>query len=171
MGMDVYGKNPTSPHGGYFRRSVWGWHPLAELCAELAPELCAGCRHWHSNDGDGLDEEAAVLLARRLGELIEDGTVARYVALRNAALAALPDERCRLCDGTGIRTDATGKAAGMHTKLIANPGHPRHGQTGTCNGCDGRGTHRPFATNYDVDVNDVREFAAFLAACGGFEIC
>jgi hypothetical protein len=28
MGFDVYGKAPTAREGEYFRRNIWGWHPL-----------------------------------------------------------------------------------------------------------------------------------------------
>ena len=57
MGMDVYGRNATTKEGEYFRRNVWGWHPLAEFCQAIAPELCAKFEHWHSNDGDGFDNQ------------------------------------------------------------------------------------------------------------------
>ena len=50
MGMDVYGYNGDA----YFRRSVWGWHPLATLITDLEPDIASDCRRWHTNDGDGL---------------------------------------------------------------------------------------------------------------------
>jgi hypothetical protein len=55
MGMDVYGRNPTSKEGEYFRNNVWWWRPLAEYCMEVAPEIAARCEGWHYNDGDGLN--------------------------------------------------------------------------------------------------------------------
>ncbi len=171
MGMDVYGKNPTAPEGEYFRRNVWGWHPLADLCLELAPETCAPCEHWHSNDADGLDARRSRMLGSGLEKLIEDGTVASYIAIRDAALKALPLEMCRHCNGSGIRTDEIAREHGLHTQVIDEPGHPRHGETGTCNGCNSRGTQPHRETHYHLDINDVREFAVFLKACGGFEIC
>lgn len=36
--------------------------------------------------------------------------------------------------------------------------------------CNGNGKHRPFATDCEFDVENVRKFAAFLADCGGFRI-
>ena len=171
MGMDVYGKKPTAPEGEYFRRNVWGWHPLADLCLELAPETCAPCTDWHSNDGDGLDAEHAAMLGYRLDKLIEDGTVASYIAIRDAGLKALPLETCRLCAGTGVRSDQIGRKNGLHTQVIDEPGHPRHGETGTCNGCHSRGVEPAWETHYHLAINDVREFALFLQACGGFQIC
>ena len=66
MGMDVYGKNPSSEIGKYFRNNVWWWRPLAEYAIKTAPEICAPCKYWGSNDGDGLDAAGAVALADAL---------------------------------------------------------------------------------------------------------
>jgi hypothetical protein len=170
MGMDVYGRKPTAEVGEYFRRNVWGWRPLADLCIDLAPAITAGCQHWHSNDGDGLDATLALSLACELRAALADGRAASYVATRDTALKALPDETCHICGGTGVRTDKLGREMGQHTRRINEPSHPRHGKKGWCNGCDGRGTTRPSATWYYLDVSDVAEFTAFLEACGGFEI-
>lgn len=171
MGMDVYGVSPTSTTGEYFRRSIWGWHPLASLIETLAPSIARPCEHWHSNDGDGLDAEHAGQLAAALTSLVEDGSVAAYIAQRDAELAQLPNESCSICDGTGIRTDDVGVADAMSSRKIADVAHPRCGETGWCNGCDGRGWNRAWATHYRLDQQDVIEFIAFLKGCGGFEIC
>lgn len=168
MGMDVYGLAPTHHKGQYFRRSVWGWHPLADCCLAIAPKLTAPCTHWHSNDGAGLDG------ARRLGtalkEAIDSGSVADYVAKRDAKLAALTDDPCRQCSGTGVRADDIGTSLGMKTRLIDKAHHPRHGETGWCNGCDGLGVTPAWEKHYRLCTDDVAEFADFLLACGGFEI-
>ena len=171
MGMDVYGKAPISEVGAYFRNNVWYWRPLAQLCLTMAPEICAPCEHWQSNDGDGLDGSGAEALATVLRKRLEDGTIARYVAARDKHLAEMADEACTLCSGTGVRSDAIGREHGMPAKVIHEDGHPRDGQTGWCNACEGRGQRRPFEANYPCAVENVAEFADFLAACGGFEIC
>lgn len=172
MGMDVFGKAPTNEKGKYFRNNVWYWRPLADLCQALAPDICAPCEHWQSNDGDGLDASGAEALGTVLRKRLADGTIASLLAERDKLLAELPDEPCELCSGTGIRSDDIGRKDGQPDKIItAPPDHPRLGQKGWCNACDGRGTRRPFATNYPCDVENVTEFADFLEACGGFEIC
>jgi len=171
MGMDVYGRKPTSEEGNYFRRSVWGWRPLADLCVTLAPEICSACEHWQSNDGDGLDDKASKRLADLLAQSLSNGAIKAFVELRNATIAQLPNQICNLCEGTGIRTDEMGAQCGHPERVIDEPGHPRHGEKGWCNGCDGRGSKPHWETNYDVDEDDVREFVAFLKDCGGFEIC
>jgi hypothetical protein len=78
MGMDVHGNNPTGPRGEYFRNSISKWHPLARYCNLIAPEICAPCKHWDRNDGDGLDAAGAVALADALGKEIEAGWAAAY---------------------------------------------------------------------------------------------
>ncbi|MGD9805430.1 MAG: hypothetical protein AB7E81_11605 [Hyphomicrobiaceae bacterium] len=157
MGMDVYGKAPTTEMGRYFRNNVWWWRPLADLCQALAPEICSGCTHWHSNDGDGLDESGARALAFVLETRLADGTVARLLAERDKRIAEMPDETCDLCVGAGVRSDRLAIENGWHK--------------GPCNACNGKGAVRPWETRYPQDEDNVRGFVAFLKTCGGFEIC
>lgn len=170
MGMDVYGKKPTDPKGEYFRNNVWWWHPLADYIETNHPSIAARCADWHSNSGYGLDADDATALAAGLRDAISDGRAAAWQARRDAALAALPRLQCDLCDGTGVRRDEVGVKMGQPDKVIEDPKHPRHGQRGWCNGCDGHGTVADFRTNYVFDVDNLAEFAEFLEHCGGFEI-
>lgn len=170
MGMDVFGIKPTNEAGRYFRNNVWYWRPLAHLCNALAPEICAACEGWQHNGGDGLDAAGAEALALVLKRKLSDGTVARYVEERDRRLRALPDDPCEICDGTGARSDEIAIKHGHPERVITEAGHPRCGQKGWCNACDGRATVRPFETNYPCTVENVQEFAQFLEACGGFEI-
>ncbi len=71
MGMDVCGRKPRSDTGKYFRNNIWWWHPLASFCEYVAPDITAGCKYWHSNDGDGLKAAASVALANKLQEAID----------------------------------------------------------------------------------------------------
>lgn len=171
MGMDVYGDNPKCKTGEYFRRSCWGWRPLADFCTIMAPEITAACKNWQTNDGDGLPEIESIKLAEFLNQTIIDGRADSYIKIRNAHLLILENEICELCSGTGIRKDSCGVINGMATKVIDEPGHPRHGETGWCNGCAGKGGKRPYQTWYSLDVQDISDFAAFLRNCGGFKIC
>ncbi len=176
MGIDVFGLNPTAECGEHYRRNWWGWRPLANLVCTLEPELTSACESWQSNDGDGLDAATSIELAKALKASIASGRVSRLIKARNKALAALPNEPCEFCAGTGIRSDGVGIEQGQTTRIVgadtgSKPDHPRYGQTGWCNGCNGRGHNRPLETNYIVTIDDVRKFANFLTACGGFEIC
>lgn len=152
MGMDVSGKAPRSQVGEYFRRSVWGWHPLAAYCQQFT--AADGCSYWHSNDGDGLDDEGAAQLARDIRESIASGSATEFIKARNKELAEMPDEDCHICGGTGFRLAVPNCGPGD------NP----------CNGCNSTGKVRPWHTHYNLEVDDLNEFAAFLEDCGGFEI-
>lgn len=177
MGMDVYGKKPTSEAGRYFRNNVWWWRPLAEyIFIHGPPELVRKCQHWHTNDGDGLKAEDSVKLAEFLQGEIESGRTQTWAAERAAKLGRLPRETCDICQGSGIRSDEIGREKGHLDKLISaangfEPTHPRFGRMGWCNGCDGQGTRERFETWYDFSVENVQEFVTFLRHCGGFEIC
>lgn len=176
MGMDVIGLEPTTTEGEYFRRNIWRWRPLAEIVCKLEPELTSTCTHWQSNDGDGLDAETCEELSDALRSAITTGRVERLLSARDKRIAALPPRPCGECAGTGIRCDDVGVEQGQLARVIgrdteAAPDHPRYGQTGWCNGCDGTGRNAPPETDYRLDVDDVAEFATFLATCGGFEIC
>lgn len=158
MGMDVRGKKPTSEVGRYFRNSVWWWHPLWEYCEVVAGDLTRKVQYGHSNDGDGLGASDSAALAKALKESIASGRCERYFLALTAVLDALPREQCKICCGTGKRDDDLGRECRR-----ADPGY-------TCNGCDGKGTTEPHASLYRTEVDNVREFADFLADCGGFEI-
>jgi hypothetical protein len=172
MGMDVYGKNPKSENGTYFRRNVWGWHPLWEYVENVHPEIAELVEHAHTNDGDGLGSRDSKKLAKLLVEDYNSGKVAEYVDERNKYLAELPFEECSLCAGTGIRTDAVGLEHKQDTKVLEPDIAIIVGRTtGWCNGCNGIGKKENFATSYYLEVDDIKEFAEFLVDCGGFEIC
>lgn len=170
MGMDVYGKKPTDPKGEYFRNNVWWWHPLADYISENHRSAASRCPDWHSNSGYGLDAVYSKTLAIALKNDIASGRAAAWQARRDAALAALPRLQCDLCAGTGIRCDAVGVQMGQPDRMIEAEGHPRRGQKGWCNGCDGQGTVADQRTWYQFNVENLDEFAEFLGHCGGFEI-
>lgn len=157
MGMDVYGLAPRSQAGEYFRNSIWGWHPLALFLVTQYPELTDACEHWGTNDGDGLDADMAAALAAAVKADLAAGKVAEYARQRDAALAALPLLDCTFCNATGTRTDEVGRAHGMDRR-------------GWCNACDGTGQHPHPAASFVFTVENVTNFAAFLADCGGFQI-
>ena len=87
MGMDVYGKAPTSEAGEYFRNNIWWWRPLADFLTDTYPELTQTCEYWHTNDGDGLGAEDSTALAHDLTRDLDNGAVETYAANRAEALA------------------------------------------------------------------------------------
>lgn len=164
MGMDVIGKTPTTPAGEYFRNNVWWWHPLAEFITTTYPEIADECTYWHSNDGDGLNGDRSIRLAEAIERDLASGKVAEYQKRYEVEIAALPDYECRICEGTGIRTDEVGRKYGYD--------RPRDPDTGTggCNGCSGTGREADWRTHYLFEAENVENFAKFLRGCGGFEI-
>lgn len=153
MGMDVYGVDPKTEDGEYFRRNVWGWHPLWEYVENQHPEIANLVEHAHSNDGDGLDAESSVRLAELLMNDYNSGIALEYCTNRNKELAELPKEPCTYCEQTGVRD------------------YKEDGNFSTCNSCEGKGEREAFATWYSLEHEDIRDFAKFLYDCGGFEIC
>ena len=76
MGMDVYGRNPTPPQGECFRASIDQWPLLAKVIKTLCPQETWPCKHWNSNDGDGLTGPQALALAEALEHKLHTGEVA-----------------------------------------------------------------------------------------------
>lgn len=174
MGMDIYGTNATSDKGAYFRNNVWWWKPLADYILSEHWEIASHCDpdYWHSNSGGGLDAEHSALLANALASDLTNGKVGEYEAEYNASLSKLPRVHCDLCEGTGIRTDSVGQEMGMPTRELAPETQILTGRShGTCNSCNGVGTKENWGMSYPFTVDNVREFATFLADCGGFTIC
>jgi hypothetical protein len=159
MGMDVYGKKPTTEEGKYFCNNAWSWRPLASYACEVAPDITSKCRYWQSNDGDGLNAHDAGKLADRLQQEIDSGRTASYARLRQSEIEMMPNEPCFLCEGTGTRKPVPACGAGdPKTDGII------------CNGCKGNGHVRSWDHAYRIDVESVQNFVAFLRGCGGFEI-
>lgn len=179
MGMDVYGTNPKSENGRYFRNNVWWWHPLWTYCCEVSKDA-RSVKNGHSNDGDGLTAAAARRLAVSLKAEIASGRTSAYSIQNEQKRRNLPRHRCQHCNGTGIRSDAIGVKSGWPEIVCPQTyenafgetlPHPRAGQKGSCNACAGLGTVEDFGVHYPFSVDNVEEFILFLEDCGGFEIC
>ena len=71
MGMDVFGVNPKSEAGKYFRANIWSWRPIHELIEKanvLPPHIVEGMAF---NDGVGPNEEQALLLAAQMETMLD----------------------------------------------------------------------------------------------------
>ncbi len=175
MGMDIYGVEPTTEKGEYFRNNWWWWRPLADYCLSQHGEIATnGCdaEYWHSNDGEGLDAETALELAKALRYDLKNGITAEYERKYREYLASIPRENCDWCGATGIRTDEVGVKMGMTTKELSPEVQILTGRIhGWCNGCDGVGTKESMSAEYPFSVENVAEFCEFLEGCGGFSMC
>ena len=93
MGFDVYGQCPTAPEGHHFRRTVFHWPFIVDLCLDLAPRQIRRFGLWRDHYRDGLNAKRSLRLANRLEQLISDGSVARYIeGLRTSEPEAWAEE-------------------------------------------------------------------------------
>ena len=69
--------------GSYFRNNVWGWRGLWDYvyneCRDVLTE--EDWNNGHHNEGHKISEEKAVVIGKRLNDLIKSGKAKRYVAL------------------------------------------------------------------------------------------
>jgi hypothetical protein len=163
MGFDIHGRKPTG-EGKNFRRSQLAWPPLTALCRELVPDISGHCSYWTSNDGDGLDGDAAAELAGRLRELIEDVTVTDYIKQLRVMRARLPNVTCEACKGAGVITRAVAKMVDVPIGGLDKDGKF------VCLSCAGAGGVPSFLACHLLDESDVGEWIDFLRSCGGFSI-
>ena len=76
MGMDIFGLNPKSEFGKYFRNNIWWWRPMSMLIHEtcksvLTKEQLSSLAY---NDGTEYSDATANMIARRL-ELCVDSNI------------------------------------------------------------------------------------------------
>ncbi len=164
MGMDVYGKKPKNEAGKYFRNNVWWWHPLADYIIEQHPDLAAGCEYWHSNDGGGLNARKAVKLADAWTPIWSPG---RWRSMPWSMPRRWPLCLARSAPCAPVRAFAPMRSA--CSTATTSRGIRRRVAAGAT-GARGIGTRDPWAASYPFDVDNVREFATFVRASGGFEI-
>jgi hypothetical protein len=77
MGMDVYGKNPSSEAGKYFRANVWSWRPIHALIVQLCSDLLDAetIQALGFNDGAGPAEQTTcTAMAQRFEVWLEHHT-------------------------------------------------------------------------------------------------
>jgi len=61
---------------------------------------------------------------------------------------------CDICNATGTRSDEVGIKNGFTTRKIEEEGHPRNGETGWCNGCNGTGKRVEWPTQWAMHDGD-----------------
>lgn len=166
MTMDVHSR----VGGNVYQTGTVIWTQFADLCFAIAPEVSATCQYWYTNDGDGLGSKETDMLVAILERRLRNGTIDAYIILKTASAEGLPDETCKYCHGTGVRADAVGVRLGFSSKPIQDPDHSRHGQSGWCNACDGKGHLRPFDSHYHLTKQIVEDITFFLKTSGGFQI-
>ena len=162
MGMDIYGRRPSSAAGEYYRGQWTDWHPLADCICALAPIEASACEGWHSNDGDGLDAQGSVALAEKIDSSILDGTADRYINEFHAELQK-PRKLCILCAGDIVQETKDTE----EPKLAAGGGR----ESGMCDNCGKRDQVKTsYKTDTSLHINDLKYFSEFSRHSGGFSI-
>lgn len=173
MGMDVFGLNALDETGQYFRNNVWWWRILYTYCVDCHLQfLGEEPERGHDNSGYIINDDNATKLGLALLQDLENGNVTKYKKEYYNYVSNLEREHCDICDGTGIRTDQVGVELKMPEKQLDSVTASFTNRThGYCNGCEGLGTRDPFEASYHFDEENVRDFAKFCIASGGFQIC
>lgn len=191
MGMDVYGLKPTTEHGEYFRNNVWWWHPLWDYCIDVWPELADKVPGGHSNSGDGLDAIESRKLGFMLENNIKSGQAEKYIKDYNEFISKLESDPChctfKLKVEFSIFSEETITPKNPETisnidellEKVFSPEQPEYIDNGTpkkdpdpeCKYCSGSGKTANFATNYSINIKNIKSFSKFLLECGGFRIC
>jgi hypothetical protein len=126
-----------------------GWGSFATYACEIAPAITAKCKHWYSNDFDGLNGEDSILLADRIQQEIDSGRTEKYARLRHSGRGMTLSEFIRLCGGPGLTPEREAAIRAI-APLV-------------CDTWDGDDYHLRW-------VKRLQEFVNFLRHCGGFQI-
>jgi len=149
---EVKNKWEENNPGAYFRNNVWSWRPLwSYICEEVALTILTieDMKRGDYNDGHCINAIKANYIADRIEKLDATGELEAFEKKYKANLDALPKEKCEHCNGSGVRDD-------------------QHVQ-GKCNASEG-GMKDSWAKSYPFSADNVRDFAKFSRASGGFEI-
>ena len=138
--------------GYYFRNNVWFWRPLwSYICEEVAPNILTDEDKVRGeyNDSHLINAVKAIYIADKIDELDAAGELEAFEERYKTSQEALPKETCDICNGSGVRNDEYVK--------------------GKCNACED-GMRESWTKSYPFETDNVREFAKFARASGGFEI-
>jgi hypothetical protein len=152
MGTDIHGLSPNSEIGEHFANDCWTWRPLWDYVCHVCSDIITEDEHSKGNQSAGcqIDGARAMKIALRLDHLLEQKETQAYDAAFKNWKEHLPLVECRLCHGTGKRTDME--------------------VAGGCNSCTGKGRVRDRACSYPFSADNVKEFAEFCRHSGGFAI-
>lgn len=179
MGITLMGLRPSNDKGEELSFGWGSWVSMIRYCERVAPHTMGHCTHWGTNDGDGLNVRHSRRLANLITMRIDNGTAKTYTKELRKILDGLESVECMFCEGTGTRTrPIPNRPNGLewsHKKLcptVDDDGkpHPRAGQPGWCNGCNGIGHHPDDRTYNWFDLEILTGFRDFLKNCGGFQI-
>ena len=172
--------------GAYFRNNNWWWRPLWEMVCSVSTDILdekdmlAG----GFNDSHCITSDKATRLGNRLWKLLDNGSIDKLIDARKKWIATLEDEECHCCEGTGTREGWEGWKSEKEWLKHHDSLKPKD-RTGNspldvgyewahkckgCNACNGKGKTPHFENSYQIDKENVRNFATFCLKSGGFVI-
>ena len=147
MGYDLYAEN-----GEHFQATIWRW----SLLWEYVTQHCAAILSKEDIEKSDctlerqITKEQALGIAECLDELLHQGRVAQHERAHKWYADNAPLQECRSCNGTGTTDDQF---------------------RDVCHECGGDGCVPDARSWFLFCEENVREFAAFCRASGGFSIC
>ena len=146
MGMDVYGINPRSEQGEYFRANCWSWRPIMVALDLSGAAMRLDNHNWNlmgENSGGGArDRDTCQLMALDLDAWIK-------TAQQSEAERYAPDCLLDVCRIAKEPSEGGGYAFVDEKDWDTVPTQPA----------------------YQVDWDHLEEFVTFLRNCGdGFEV-
>ena len=155
----------TDNPGDYFRNNVWWWRPLWEfVCNSCNDFLTEGdISKGFYNDGKKISKTKSVKIAKRLFELIADGTVDAFHREESLKRAKAKIHNDIVREEMDKIRDACHKEHGKNL-VPANYPEPYKQQW------DDAYAKEDWAASYPFDRDNVENFATFCLQSGGFEI-
>jgi hypothetical protein len=94
MGMDVYGINPKTDNGDYFRANVWYWRPLWQCVAYFCDDILSeeDIERGTYNDGYEYDETTALEISDKLENALKNGELHKFVEGREKFISEMEDK-------------------------------------------------------------------------------
>ena len=160
MGMDVYGKDPKTEVGEYFRANVWSWRPIHALIG------IADAR----NEGRLVDDETMRLMSSNDGAGLE--TQEECNALANA-MERLLSNKCFITEHGLEVNESNGERSVCFPTDIESSMPLVDGKGRFRNQVDvesGKVKEKDLRSPYEAEFSHVLDFITFLRNCGGFEV-
>ena len=94
MGMDVYGINPKTDNGDYFRANVWYWRPLWQCVSYFCDDILSeeDIERGTYNDGYEYDETTALEISDKLENALKNGDLHKFVEGREKFISEMEDK-------------------------------------------------------------------------------
>jgi hypothetical protein len=168
MSMDLYGLNPKSIKGFYFKNGNWAWFPLWNYVQQVGPSVASKVLFPFENCGDGLCEKDAEELAAILRQMVDEGHTLKYSETFEEWKASGAESICVFCMGSGHleggqRLISTDDKTAIKTEVTL-------ADNIICPACEGEPKSAEITKQFRFGVENIQSFIDFLEACGGFVI-